>query len=445
MFFMPPLLRIAFRNVKVYWRQSFAAIISVVAGFVAFIIFEGYLRDIYRAYTDFNERLEMYGDLIVEREGASTAEGRADPWDYSLTAGDQTLIQDFLKSHNSEIEAAARFLTISGSIDTSTASSIVQGIAYDVTSAAQLRGRWKWDTYWGKPLHESPDPERQILTGMRLARKLGCLPEKISGLERYLLDLQDHPQYRPFLCENEEFQISSMTEQGQINALDLSISGIQDKGFLELDNRYLVMSLPTAQKLFNTDKVSYYSVKMNDPSTQKHFIDDFNAFITTKAPHLKMIPWKDHPLGELYNKTMSLLDVIRNFLISIIVFIGAMSVFNTLVKLVKERTQEIGMLRSLGFRTLQIRQLFMVESILLSWLGCFLGTIISVGISVFFNRIQFTYPSGQFSFESPFHIEMALQSYFYGFLLMTLIAIFACWIAVRNPSKENVAKLLLHT
>ncbi len=438
-------IRIAFRNVKVYWRQSLAAIISVVAGFVAFVIFEGYLLDIYRAYTDFNERLEMYGDLIVEREGAATVEGRSDPWDYSLTAGDQAIVHEFLKKNSTKIEAAGRFLKMSGSIDTSTSSMVVQGIAYDVNEAAQLRGRWKWDTYWGKPLQESEAPDRQILIGMRLAKKLGCLPEKISGLEHYMLDLEDHPLNRPFLCGDEEFQISSMTEKGQINALDLSISGIQDKGFLELDSRYLVMPLPAAQKLFDTDKVSYFAVKLKNPSDLRAILKDFNEHITVKAPQLRMIPWKEHPFGELYNRSMSLLDVIRNFLISIIIFIGAMSVFNTLVKLVKERTQEIGMLRSLGFRTLQIRQLFLFESIFLSWLGCFMGSVIALLISLFLNKVKFTYPSGQFSFESPFLIKIAPASYLYGFSLMTFIAILACWIAVRNPSKENVAKLLLHT
>jgi ABC-type lipoprotein release transport system permease subunit len=438
-------VRIALRNALAYWRQSLAAIISVVAGFVAFVIFEGYLQDIYHTYTNFNERLEMYGDAIIEQKGAYEVDGRSDPWLFALNHSDQELIQTFLQKNRLQIEATSRFLNVSGSVDTSNTSLVFQGIAYEAKAAAELRGSWRWDTYWGKPIHVSQRPKQQMVVGMRLAQKLGCLPDQINGLDRYFLDLKRHPQYRPFACENEEFQLTAMTEKGQINAIDLSVSGIQDKGFLELDSRYVVLPLEAAQRLFNTDKVSYISVKFKPGAQKNKLIDDFNQFVQGVNPNIHMIPWTQHFFGTLYNKTINLLDVIRNFLISIIVFVGSMSVFNTLVKLVKERTQEIGMLRSLGFRPKQIRQLFLMEAVFLSWLGCCLGSAIALSLSLFLNKIEFTYPSGQFSYESPFLILISPSSYIYGFILMSGIAIFACWVAVRSPSKDNISHLLLHT
>lgn len=440
----------AFRNLKSYWKQSLAAILSVMAGFIAFVIFEGYLQNIYKVYKSFNTHIEMYGDLIIEKKGAFDLEGRAEPWDYALREEDQTAIQKTLTQLSSQIKTYSRFLQITGSLDTSSFSTTFQGLAYDVPQAAIIRGPWKWDTYWGKPLNESPSPKDQMILGLRLAKKIGCLPDDIPGLKKYSIEVLKRPKARPFLCENEDFQISAMTESGQMNAFDLSVSGIQDLGFVDRDSRYIVLALPTAQKLFNTKKVSYYSVQLNPESNQSLFIKDFQTLLKThltpeESSSIVITPWENHFFGSLYQKTLSLLNVIRNFLISIVVFVGAMSVFNTLVKLVKERTPEIGMLRSLGFLPQQIRGLFFLESLFLSWAGCFIGAIVSLVISVIINQLEITYPSGQFSTESEFIIQISASSYFYGFLLMTMISLLACKIAISKPSKANIADLLVHS
>lgn len=437
-------LRIAKRNVQNYWRQSLAAIISIIAGFTAFALFDGYLLEIYRAYSDFNKKLQMYGDVIIERAGASEIEGRSDPWTFALSKIDQQLIQEFLIQKKQHIQAASRFLVINGTIDTSESSAVFQGLGYDINEAARLREQWSWDTYWGRPLQRSSPAELQMILGMRLARKLGCLPDRTENLGDYLTDLEKHPQERPFLCANTEFQISAMTEQGQVNALDLTVSGIQDKGFVDYDSRHLVMSLPTALKLFNTDKVSYFAVSLKDKRNVDVVVTAFNnSMKKTKAP-LTMTPLQRHPFGDLYRKSISLLNVIRNFLTSIIVLIGSLSVFNTLVKTVRERTREIGMLRSLGFQPNQIRNLFITETLLLGSIGCLIGALLSLGLSIILNSLGLTYPSGQFSFEAPFYIQIQPSSYIKGFLLMSLVSLIACWLAVNRSSKEDVATLLLH-
>ncbi len=434
-------LKMSFQNIRAYWRQSIAAIISVIAGFSTFVIFEGYLNNIYTVYKQFNTNLEMYGDLIIEKKGASTSEGRADPWNYSLTQNEQEKIQQFFKSHTSQIETYSRFLQVTGSIDTSNSSSVFQGLAMDVIEATALRGPWKWDTYWGQPLQNSASTDLQMVVGLRLAQKLGCLSDELPDLKKYAIDVKKNPHSRPFLCENESFQLSAMTETGPINATELSVSGILDKGFIERDSRYVAFSLPTAQKLFNTEKISYYAVKLNPSANVQDFIQEFKSTVDSR---IAITSWTDHEFGVLYQKTLSLLNVIRFFLISIIVFIGSMSVFNTLVKLVKERTKEIGMLRSLGFLPSHIRKLFLTESILLSWTGCLIGTLISLLFSLIINQMEITYPSGQFSTETEFIIEISFWPYFYGFLLMSIISTFACWIAVRKISVSNIAESLLH-
>lgn len=452
-------LKIAFRNMKSYWRQSLAAIISVIAAFTAFVLFHGYLLHIFSNYRSFNVHLEMFGDLIVEKVNAFSIEGRANSWEYSLNEEQQNKINQTLKELSSYVHAYSRFLLVSGTLDTESASTSFQGISFDVNEAAQIRGPWKWDTFWGEPLQDSKRPNHQMIIGYRLAKKISCLndydEEADSAIKKYFIEIRKRPTARKFLCESKDFQLTAMTESGQMNALDLSVSGILDRGFVDRDSRYVALSLPIAQKLLNTKKVNYYAIKLNDHITRDNFVRLFNEKINLissmekkgnkKEDSIEIIPWEKHNFGELYKQTDSLLSVLRSFIITTIIIIGSLSVFNTLVKLVKERTKEIGMLRSLGFISRQIRRLYIFEALMLTLFGCLVGSVFSFVISSVINQLEITYPSGQFSMEIDLFFELSIQSYLYGFSLFMGISIFACFLAIHKTSKENISTLLIHS
>lgn len=64
--------------------------------------------------------------------------------------------------------------------------------------------------------------------------------------------------------------------------------------------------------------------------------------------------------------------------------VGGIGVANTMVITVLERRAEVGVRRSLGARRRDIRNQFLVESLLLSFLGGVVGVVIGVGVSVGF-------------------------------------------------------------
>lgn len=441
---MSLLVRLAFRNVRSHWKQSLAALISVTTGFIAFSLFDGYLRDGYRSMSELYENLDMLGDVIIEKEGASAPEGRSHPWDWALDAENQKQIQEFLSSQQEKIIGFSRFLKIDGSVDTPTTNFVFYGFGYDVKGGSLIQGRWKWNTYWGKPLNEQPDYSSHMLIGRRLGQNLGCLPEKLGDLSHYFFDLELHPQERPFNCKDQTFQLTSVTERGQVNAIDMYVSGMYDQGLKEFDERLVVLPLEAAQSLFDTDKVNYYTVKLKNSDMIPGFVNQFNETFKNNNSKLTVTPWKQHAFGDVYRRVKDLLDVDRAFVISIIIFVGCMSVFNTLVKIIKERTFEIGMLRSLGFKPDFIKRLFILESVFLSWLGCIAGIFFSIVLSVFINKMEYSYPSGLFSFESPLRIQINVMTYLYGVLMMTGLSIVASYIAIRKPSQSVIAQTLVH-
>jgi putative ABC transport system permease protein len=438
------LIRLAYRNVKNHWRQSLAALISVSTGFTAFALFDGYLLDVYRAMTEMTETLDMRGDVIIERVGASEPEGRSHPWDWALSADDQTNITKYLADKNSKVLAYSRFLKIDGSIDTSETSFVFYGFGYDIKGGSLIQGRWHWNTYWGKPLVEQSDYSQFMVLGRRLSQYIGCLPDQLGNLSKYFLDLELRPIERPFQCVDKSFQLTTVTEKGQVNAIDMAVSGIYDQGFREFDERLVVLPIEAAQNLFDTDKVNYFAVKLKEGVSINQFVEDFRNSFNASAVKLNIEPWQTHVFGDVFRRTKSLLDVDRAFVISIIIFVGCLSVFNTLVKIIKERTFEIGMLRSLGFESSFIKKLFVLEAIFLSWLGCIIGIILSIILSILINKIEITYPSGLFSYDIPLRIMIQISTYWFGLLMMTGLSVVAAFIAIRKPSQGVIAQTLIH-
>jgi putative ABC transport system permease protein len=430
--------------VRSHWKQSLAALISVTTGFIAFSLFDGYLRDVYRGMTELNENLNMLGDLIIEKEGASAPEGRSHPWDWALNVSQQKQIQEFLKLQNDKVLGFSRFLKIDGSVDTPTTNFVFYGFGYDVQGGSLIQGRWKWNTYWGRPLVEQNDFSSHMIIGRRLGQSLGCLPENLGDLSHYFFDFEMHPQFRAFECEDQDFQLTSVTEKGQVNAIDMNVSGMYDQGLKEFDERLVVLPLEAAQNLFDTDKVNYYTLKLKNSGLVAEFVKKFNEHFKSMDAKITATSWQLHEFGDVYRRTKDLLDVDRTFVISIIIFVGCMSVFNTLVKIIKERTFEIGMLRSLGFEPGFIKKLFILESVFLSWLGCLVGIFLSITLSVLINKLEYSYPSGLFSFESPLRVEVSAMTYVYGILMMTGLSVVASYIAIRKPSQSVIAQTLVH-
>jgi putative ABC transport system permease protein len=77
----------------------------------------------------------------------------------------------------------------------------------------------------------------------------------------------------------------------------------------------------------------------------------------------------------------TLLTLVTAMLILAIV-IALLGVVNTLALSISERTREIGLLRAIGMRRGQLRQMVAAESMIISVIGALLGTMVGLGLGV---------------------------------------------------------------
>lgn len=439
---MNPLIKIAFRNTVKNWRHSAAALISISTGFVSLVLFQGYMVQVERMYNVGFTNRAMYGHLMIENPQANSPQGRSEPEKFFINEADQSMLMNHLKQA-SFVTTTVRFLPISGVVSNGASSFIFLGLGYDLQSGKEMRQAiWAWDTIYGLPLSET-DKNNAVVVGQSLGGLLGCQPrEKIRNLNQNSGYIAEN---RPFDCENSTaIQLSGTTESGQVNAVDLDIVGLIDGGYKDIDERYVKLSLPLAQKLLNTNKIKFVSILVDDAEKIPQYRSQLNAFFKQQNLPLTAVRWQDHSIGELYRKTNSILEIFKIFIVTVTLSIAALSVLNTMVKIVKERVREIGTMRSLGFSETQVVYMFLYESFFLSTIGVVIGILSATLITVTINLAQLRYRAGMLSEPVLFQIDFDLSIYFFSTILLSVIAVLACFWACRSAVKGNVVDNLTY-
>ena len=198
------------------------------------------------------------------------------------------------------------------------------------------------------------------------------------------------------------------------------------------------MPLETAQKLLNTHRISMVSVKAKPGVDRAGLIAALTREAASAGLALDVSDWAKHPYGDLYARTLDYLDIFRGFVMIVILFIVTMSVLNTFMKLVVERTKEIGTLRSLGFLPSVIVRLFALEGLLLAGLGTAIGSVVALVGTGVINVIKIPYKAGILSEPVPFLVSFAPWLYL---AVALFLGVFAAVTAVGATWKQSRLKI----
>ncbi len=434
--------KIAFRNVKKNWRHSLSALLSISASFVSLVLFDGYIDDLKGMYEDSFRHRSMLGDFIVEKPEIHSKAGLAEPWKFQITEGEQKALDLYFEQRGSEVKNRVRFVNFSGIITNGMQSSIFIGRGFDVKEGERVRGKnWSWNTTYGKPLHLSEAPATALM-GHGLARKMGCTWSRPANF--YVFSGGYEPVERPFNCATKDLQLSTMTSTGQLNAIDVNIGGLIDAGYRDIDDRYFVTSLETAQALTNSRDVAMITVELTEGADRSRFIEEFNTHFNEIIPGLKIMTWLEHPIGETYLRSLDILSVFRNFVVIVILVISVLSVINTLIKIIKERNREIGTLRSIGFNPQQVVTMFIYETFMLAMVGIIIGIVLAVVLTFALNGFHIRYKAGMLSEPVLFKISVDVFGYLRACAVLIFVSLLACLYSLRQELRKKVVENFSH-
>jgi putative ABC transport system permease protein len=435
-----PVGRIAWRNVRKNWRHSLGSLLSIVVGFIAIVIFDGYLADLEDLQGRWYEQRSMFGTLLVEQAGASESVGRENPAAFLLGAEEQAFLDGFLRAEGPAVDNRVRVLFVSGLASTGRTGVVFFAWAYDVPEGARMRGPWAWNAVAGVPLQLAA-PE-SVLVGGGLAALLDCVGPPVEQAVRF--DGTLSPEARPFTCRQPRVQLTTTTVHGQLNAVDPQVAGIFDGGLKELDARFVLMPMALAQRLLDTDGVTFYAVDLADKRQGRAFARRLTAAARARGLDLVATPWREHAHGELYRRTMTLLRLYRLLVVFVVVTIAGMSVFTTILKSVTERVREIGTLRSLGYRRPQVTGLFTLEGGLLAVVAAAVGLAVSAILTTAINAGRFSYSGGIASQPIPLTVSLQPASIAFAVLFLGGVAVLASFLAARRAARLAIPDALGH-
>lgn len=153
---------------------------------------------------------------------------------------------------------------------------------------------------------------------------------------------------------------------------EMEVMGIFESGFYDYDLNMVLIPLVTAQYInYKGDSVDRLTIRLDDPYKAD--------LVKSKIPYddfLYTYTW-----GEQNKALLSALTLEKTIMIivfSLIVVIAGFLIWITLNTLVREKTKDIGILRSMGFSKKNIMNIFLIQGLVLGGIGIIIGIILSI-------------------------------------------------------------------
>ena len=166
--------------------------------------------------------------------------------------------------------------------------------------------------------------------------------------------------------------------QGELTPMGLvpryqrfQVVGIFASGFYQYDSSYAFMRLADAQRLFaEPDLISIISFKVED----MYKADVIGREIEQAAGSgFQSTNWKEQN-RELF-RALKLEQYVTFIVLTLIVCVAALNILIALTMMVMEKTKDIAVMMGFGVTAAQIRRIFLLQGLLISVVGTFLGMI----------------------------------------------------------------------
>ncbi len=344
----------AFRNVTRQYRRSLFGIAAVAFGVIALLLAAGFIEWVFWASREGAIQAGL-GHVHVMRQGY-LQDGQADPWRFLMPKQSPEMEAVEGMPH---VRTVAPRLALAGLIShgEATVSFLGEGVdpaaERDVSRVLIISG--------GENL--SPDDPKGILLGRGLAENLGV---KVGDTVVLLTNLPS----------------------GGISAVEGHVRGLFNTVSKAYDDSALRLPLPLAQKLLRTSGVHRWILVLDDTARTGEVTQALQR--TLKDRGLEFVPWFD--MADFYNKMVALLSKQVGVVEAIIAIVIVLSISNTMMMNVMERTTEIGTCLAIGRNQRQILRQFIYEGLTIGLIGAAAGLLIGAALALAISAVGIPMP-----------------------------------------------------
>ena len=326
---------LAARNIARQRRRSAFALAAIAFGVAALIVANGFIDWIMFKHRE-TTITSQFGHIQVTRKGYFE-EGTADPFGYLLPSRSPEL--DVIERLPA-VRVLGQRLAFSGlaSIGDETVSFVAEAVEPDKEQLLSSSLRIP------KGANLSVDEPNGIILGLGLAANLG-------------VDVGD------------TVVLIANTAKGGVNAVECRVRGFFATMSKAYDDVALRVPLPIARKLLKVDGAHVWALLLDETEQarptlgmlRERFANEdlvFTEWIELADFHVKAV--------SLFNKQVG----VMRFIIAVII---VLSISNTMMMTVMERTAEIGTSMALGLTRRKILRMFLIEGAMLGAIGGLLG------------------------------------------------------------------------
>ena len=277
----------------------------------------------------------------------------------------------------------------------------------------------KQGSYWGK----SDDEQDGIIIGNGMASELGVeVGDEVSILSRTV-------NFSPYL-------------------LVYKVRGIYKSGIGTLDKNTFYITLKDAGDLLNLpDAANEVLIMIKDREKSYQLASKIEKDLEEAGlkNDVVAVPWQEQKgMGHMLELTYNSMIII----LLIVSIVAGLTILNTMLMSVFERSHEIGMMRALGMKKFSVLYLIIAEALVIAFFACLIGGGIGAAVSYFWLEKYGVDFGSDMDVLSGWYFDPVMKSnfefiqYIYGFVFGFILAgIAAIYPAFRAANMRPVEAL----
>ncbi|WP_271077679.1 lipoprotein-releasing ABC transporter permease subunit [Aurantiacibacter sp. MUD61] len=159
-----------------------------------------------------------------------------------------------------------------------------------------------------------------------------------------------------------------------------TVTAVFSVGLIDFDERFVVMPIPTAQTLTMTgESISMIEVQVEDPERVNEILEPVARKLDGRAV---VTSWQS--MNASLFEALQVERVAMFFALSIIVLVAAFNILSSLVMLVRSKTRDIAIVRTMGATRRSLMKIFVTTGSVVGLVGTLTG--LALGFLVLFFR-----------------------------------------------------------
>lgn len=166
------------------------------------------------------------------------------------------------------------------------------------------------------------------------------------------------------------------------------VVGIFNLGIYEYDSHLVYLPLEVAQKLYNlpSNTVSGLAIKVYDIYKAKEIAAELASYLS-EDENLEIRSWES--LNREFFAALRLEKIVYVIILSMIVLVAMFNIVSTLTMSAVEKQKEIAIMKAMGTTDFSISLIFLLQGIIISAIGIFMGSSIGLLSCWFLKKYQF--------------------------------------------------------